>query len=214
MGLNDSFFTIRAQILLIDALPFVNKVFSLIIQEERQREITVSSLSHDTSSALMTRTLMPNPAASSMPNPHECVAFMTKTTPGPMFTKQNYMKDCSIYSYCGVARYTIEKCYKVHSYPLGFKFTRNKPNKYVQHSSNQVQGTNLTKFPHLNNPPQLIVISEQCQQLMELLKQYPIQSPQPFVANLATITLGYFKTLNPKYSVFFASFVNIVPHLK
>jgi hypothetical protein len=56
MGLNDSFSAIKAHILLIDLLPPINKVFSLIIQEEKQREITVSSLSHDTS-ALMTKTL-------------------------------------------------------------------------------------------------------------------------------------------------------------
>ena len=35
MGLNDSFFTVRAQILLMDPLPSINKVFSLIIQEEK-----------------------------------------------------------------------------------------------------------------------------------------------------------------------------------
>jgi hypothetical protein len=59
MGLNDSFSSIIAQILLIDPLPTPHKVFSLIIQEERQREIIVSSsLSHDSSSsALMTNSI-------------------------------------------------------------------------------------------------------------------------------------------------------------
>jgi hypothetical protein len=59
MGLNDSFFVVKAQILLIDLLTPINKVFSLIIQEEKQGEIYVSSLSHDTSFALMTKSLMP-----------------------------------------------------------------------------------------------------------------------------------------------------------
>ena len=39
MGLNESYSQIRAQILLIDHLPSINKVFSFIIQEERQRSI-------------------------------------------------------------------------------------------------------------------------------------------------------------------------------
>lgn len=39
MGLNESFAQICAQILLIDPLPTINKVFSLIIQEEIQRSI-------------------------------------------------------------------------------------------------------------------------------------------------------------------------------
>ena len=37
MGLNESYSHIRAQILLIDHLPPINKVFSLIIQAERQK---------------------------------------------------------------------------------------------------------------------------------------------------------------------------------
>lgn len=39
MGLNKSYSQIKAQILLIDPLPPINKVFSLIIQEKRQRSI-------------------------------------------------------------------------------------------------------------------------------------------------------------------------------
>lgn len=119
MGLNDSFSAVRAQILLTDPLPPINKVFFLIIQEEKQREISVSSLSHETS-ALM------NKFTPSTLN-HEPTAFMKKSTLGPRFIKQNYRKDLPICSHCGVASHTIEKYYKVHGYPPGFKFTRSKP---------------------------------------------------------------------------------------
>ena len=40
MGLNDSFSQIRGQLLLIDPLPPINKVFSLISQEKRQRNVS------------------------------------------------------------------------------------------------------------------------------------------------------------------------------
>ncbi|KAI9196047.1 hypothetical protein LWI28_020507 [Acer negundo] len=40
MGLNESYSQIRAQILMIDHLPPINKVFSLVIQEERQRSLS------------------------------------------------------------------------------------------------------------------------------------------------------------------------------
>lgn len=43
MGLNDSFSQTRGQILLMDPLPSINRVFSLIVQEEKQK-----SLSRDT----------------------------------------------------------------------------------------------------------------------------------------------------------------------
>lgn len=39
MGLHESFANIRGQILLVDPLPPISKVFSLVIQEERQREL-------------------------------------------------------------------------------------------------------------------------------------------------------------------------------
>lgn len=39
MGLHESFAHIRGQILLMDPIPSVNHVFSLIIQEEKQRSV-------------------------------------------------------------------------------------------------------------------------------------------------------------------------------
>ncbi|KAL5547209.1 hypothetical protein UlMin_006896 [Ulmus minor] len=52
MGLNESFAQIRAQILMQDPLPPINKVFSLVVQEERQRSLTSSSISDSASFAL------------------------------------------------------------------------------------------------------------------------------------------------------------------
>jgi hypothetical protein len=54
MGLNESFYHIRGQILLIDPLHSINKVFSLIIQKESQRQISIGSMTHHTA-ALMTK---------------------------------------------------------------------------------------------------------------------------------------------------------------
>lgn len=39
MGLNDSFSSVKGHILLMQLLPSLKKVFSLIIQEERQRRV-------------------------------------------------------------------------------------------------------------------------------------------------------------------------------
>ena len=43
MGLNESYTQIRGQILLMDPIPPINKVFSLVLQEEQQREVSSSS---------------------------------------------------------------------------------------------------------------------------------------------------------------------------
>ncbi|XP_020222106.1 uncharacterized protein LOC109804688 [Cajanus cajan] len=47
MGLNDSFSQIRGQILLSDPLPSIGNVFSLILQEEAQKEIAITHSSND-----------------------------------------------------------------------------------------------------------------------------------------------------------------------
>ncbi|KAL5543326.1 hypothetical protein UlMin_007110 [Ulmus minor] len=44
MGLNESFSQIRAQILMIEPLPSINKIFSLVIQEEHQRSLNSCSV--------------------------------------------------------------------------------------------------------------------------------------------------------------------------
>ncbi|XP_059436398.1 uncharacterized protein LOC132169376 [Corylus avellana] len=213
MGLNDSFAAVRAQILLTDPLPSLHKVFSLIIQEEKQREITITSLSHE-SSALMTNS-NPTPISSPTVN-HEPIAFMTKSTSGNRFVKQNtYRKDKPICSHCGFVGHTVEKCYKLHGYPPGFKSTRGKP---IQHSANQVQDSGLHAQQMFS--PHLSMISEQYKNIMDMMKQYSLSSPQSLAqppahfAHSAVGASGYHSSLNPRYSVFSATFVNMVPSSK
>ena len=46
MGLNDSFAQIRGQLLLLDPIPPINKVFSLVSQEERHRSVSFQATSN------------------------------------------------------------------------------------------------------------------------------------------------------------------------
>ena len=39
MGLNETYTTVRGQILLMDPIPPMGKVFSLLIQDEKQRKV-------------------------------------------------------------------------------------------------------------------------------------------------------------------------------
>jgi hypothetical protein len=105
----------------MDPLPSINKVFSLIIQEEKQREICVNPISHDTSSAMMTKSFLPKHSPSTH---HESTVYMSKPSPKPKFFKQPYKKDHPMCSHCGVSGHTVEKCYRVHGFPPGFKFTQ------------------------------------------------------------------------------------------
>ena len=55
MGLNDLYSQIKGQILLMDPLPSINKVYSLLIQEERQRNVGNNSNVHIESIALVVK---------------------------------------------------------------------------------------------------------------------------------------------------------------
>ncbi|KAJ8620257.1 hypothetical protein MRB53_028786 [Persea americana] len=54
-GLHESFSTLRSHILLIELFPSVNKVYSLVSQEEKQRELTISHLSSTGAFALVAK---------------------------------------------------------------------------------------------------------------------------------------------------------------
>jgi hypothetical protein len=187
MGLNDTFSHIRGQILLIDPLPQINKVFALVLQEERQREAS-ASVGYFA---------------------HNSAAMMSKTASSPQSRSgkpQGLRKDKPTCSHCGIIGHTMEKCYRLHGYPPGFKFTRNKGSS---HSANNVQDPDHQSIPHLS------ITQEQCQQLLALIK--PASSdPSPAVHQVGSSShqdhifskvTGKFlsSTLNKIHYVFYSS---------
>ncbi|KAF5454168.1 hypothetical protein F2P56_023851 [Juglans regia] len=101
MGLNEEFAHVRGQILLIEPLPSITKVFSLVIQEEKQRE--VGSMGR----------------VGFQPN----VAFMNKRIEVPKNNtgKQQYRREKVLCTHCGMTNHTVDRCYKLHGYPPSFK---------------------------------------------------------------------------------------------
>ena len=223
----------------MDPLPSINKVFPLIIQEEKKREICVSPISHDTSFALMAKSALPKPFSS---NHHEFVVYITKTSPRPKFFKQNYKKAHPMCSHCGVAGHTVEKCYKVHGYPPGFEFTRNRP---MSHSTNQVQmqgtdlsghhsqgtnlsghhsrGTNLSGHHsrgtnlrgHHSRGTKLSSHHSHAPQLSKIsaqcLQLMNLLNQHQYPQSSTNSIVGHSGILNPKHSVF-SAYVNIASH--
>jgi hypothetical protein len=112
MGLNESYAHTRGQILMLNPLPPINTIFSLVIQEERQKEIsTAIDSSNHNSAALFTKS----------------VASDTSATPRNRPVKNNsFRKDRPVCSHCGVSGHTMEKCYRLHGFPPSFKFNKGK----------------------------------------------------------------------------------------
>jgi len=102
MGLNETFSHIRGQILLIDPLPPINKVFSMILQEERQRQIVSSTgIQNNNTAAMMT------------------TAPQTRSQAyKPRFGRKDRPKCAD----CGRECHTVDKCYKLHGFLQGYKF--------------------------------------------------------------------------------------------
>ena len=68
MGLNESFDGIRSQILLLDLLPSVNKVYSMVLRIEKQREVSDLFTENLENTTLFTRSSFTKPAGRSHEN--------------------------------------------------------------------------------------------------------------------------------------------------
>ncbi|KAG8377689.1 hypothetical protein BUALT_Bualt08G0058900 [Buddleja alternifolia] len=98
MGLNDSFSSIRSQILLMEPLPSVNRAYSLLLQEERNRSI------HDVPTSILEHSAM----AANRNQPPKFLSSKTKSSG----KKPNYYCD-----FCDTEGHSESRCFKKHGYP-------------------------------------------------------------------------------------------------
>ncbi|KAL5714268.1 hypothetical protein ACHQM5_016252 [Ranunculus cassubicifolius] len=99
-GLNDRFAAIRSQVLLIEPLPTVNKMYSLIRQEEQQQELHSLSTPIPEAAALFTSSKSNN---SYHRTPHRAPNRSSKPR-----------LHCD---HCGRDNHTKDRCYKLIGYP-------------------------------------------------------------------------------------------------
>ena len=127
MGLNDSFSHIRGQLLLLDPLPPINKVFSLVAQEDRQRNVT----SHINSSKVNSA----NGLAFAFRNDSENAKRTTNADAQISGYNRNLRKDKPFCTHCNFSGHTIDRCYKLHGYPPGYKPKSRAPTMPVANTS-------------------------------------------------------------------------------
>uniref|UniRef100_A0A2N9J5R4 Retrotransposon Copia-like N-terminal domain-containing protein n=1 Tax=Fagus sylvatica TaxID=28930 RepID=A0A2N9J5R4_FAGSY len=99
--------------------------------------------------------------------------------------KQGFQKrDKPTCSHCGLIGHTMEKCYKLHGYPLGYK-TRGKGPVANQVSLSNF-GTHTVAATDEMSSVQLSQIQSQCQQLLAALstKSLNPQAPEPSTSNV------------------------------
>ena len=107
-GLNDCYSQVKTQILMVEPVPSIDKAFSLVIQEERQRSSTFNGTPSVESAALVVKNQAFNQGSSSYnSNGKNC--------------KGNVGKGRPVCSHCGKVGHIIEKCYKLVGFPPGYK---------------------------------------------------------------------------------------------
>ncbi|XP_057457806.1 uncharacterized protein LOC130748594 [Lotus japonicus] len=164
MGLNESYSQVRGQVLLMDPLPSINRVFSLIHQEEKQRQIGISS-SADPSSSLAC-VVQANPANS------KSHSGSSTGDSNSRYQNKNQNKNRPTCTHCGILGHTKDRCYKIISYPPHYKKT--KPVATVNNvtSDSSTQGTASTA-------PSMALTTQQYQQLLQLLQSQISQAQVP-----------------------------------
>ena len=195
----------------MDSLPSINRMYSLLIQDESQR-----SIGHSTDALI------------------ESTALATKSSVGTVGfgntygnnlgakCNKNKGKERPLCSHCGVIGHTIEKYYKLHGYPPGYN------SKGKNAKANQVAGPDFgAKFRVVESvsvpvqqsfPSQAFSFTvEQCQRILAMIggsssSQGNMATPEVVpiaMANSVTATTPLAGTFfNLKHSVFVAKVVN------
>lgn len=121
MGLHDSYAAIRGQILLMNPIPALKKAYSLVLQEEKQREITNSLHSSD-GMALAVDWSSSNSRSTPKLNGHGR---------GRGKGKERTCDHCRKLELPGLG-HSIDRCFRLHGYPPGHPLHKTKNDASVK----------------------------------------------------------------------------------
>ncbi|XP_062111858.1 uncharacterized protein LOC133823223 isoform X2 [Humulus lupulus] len=149
MGLNDTYSQVRGNILLMDPLPEISRVFHLVTQEENHRGLSTAA--------------DPTPPMSFALRRDKSSSQRSDSTSSKTYPPRKNRPFCS---HCNVLGHKIEKCYKLHGYPPGY----NKPKQPKEAAANHFQ-TNVDTPTQANDSNTLLpqLTNTQYQQLLNLL---------------------------------------------
>ncbi|XP_074352187.1 uncharacterized protein LOC141691361 [Apium graveolens] len=187
MGLGDAFTAIRGQLLLMKPIPSLNQAFSLLLQEESQRDFASISNTPVTENIAMNVKFNPNFRTKGINNASQ------RKTGDSAFT-------CD---YCQMTGHSRDKCFCLHGYPEWHKmYGKPKPKPRKQNAGNKSvavahvslnEGKTDTSHKEHNSNATLNAFSDtQCQQLakmiQESIKQSQCQTPGSSNAHMSGAT--------------------------
>ncbi|KAK3009701.1 hypothetical protein RJ639_014807 [Escallonia herrerae] len=183
-GLNESYASVRSQILLMDPLPSMAKAYSLILQEERQRSL------HDS------QQILPSPAA--MATTHK----LPNSSSRPTARQDNSNRPRYHCNYCDMDGHSDSRCFKQHGYPPRTNdngSNRGSRSHYQSVTRGPTRQASRGSAPIFGNPSQSNAMaydeptssvsapSLTADQIQQLLMLLPTGNPHP-LANVAAET--------------------------
>ncbi|XP_060203468.1 uncharacterized protein LOC132631778 [Lycium barbarum] len=136
IGLNKVYTNIKGNILMMNLLPSMAQSFSILSQEEKQREVRPNNhtiLESTSLSAFGSH----NTGFRTNHNSYKGASSITGNTyrgpPPPGNSRNTYSQNNNFYSqnwsnlfcdHCKRPEHTRDRCYKIHGYPSNFKFTK------------------------------------------------------------------------------------------
>ncbi|KAH7526081.1 hypothetical protein JRO89_XSUnG0064000 [Xanthoceras sorbifolium] len=153
---------------MLDPLPNVSKVLNLVIQEEQQR------------------TLGSNPSSGFSSSESMAFSAVSSTPYVAAFSSQSMKKkDRPICSHCGIMGHTMDRCYKLHRYPPGYK-PKGKAQQQQQSLIQSISKSTLSSSSGVSSPFAMTatassslpshLTADQCQQLIAYLSTQLHQS--------------------------------------
>jgi hypothetical protein len=185
--LNEQFAVVKTQVLLMDPLPSINKVYSLVVQEESNNTQLASPASVDDSNILVNA---------------------TDTSRGYGRGKNNFGGKGSRYcTFCNRTNHTVETCYQKHGFP---PFNKPKPSANASiHEASDVKPVN-NGAEASSSSSSTGITQEQYTHLVSLLQQSSLTaSASPLVssnhvtsqpstsAGINTISSNSLQVINP-----------------
>ena len=124
-GLNDRYNHVRSNILMMDPLPSINKVFSYMAQQERQ--FASSNAFHNLSLVNATANTRSSNSCSycGRDNHTTETCYRKNDFPPNFFSNRGFGRgglggksnNGKVYTHCGITNHIVDECYKKHGYP-------------------------------------------------------------------------------------------------
>ena len=126
-GLNDQFHNICSHVLLMEPIPPIPKIFSLVVQQERQMasNFLVTNINNANTNCNISTGCSLCRKIDHIENAcFKKVGFPNQDNKN--FRTNSHRKVCT---HCGKTGHTTNTCYKKHGFPPGFNFTHTKTNQ-------------------------------------------------------------------------------------